>query len=455
MTLRRNAAFSVIEVVISGLGLFFIYRSVLAELGLSMLGVWSLVLATTAFGRMADVGIAAGLARFVAGALAEEAPEQAILYMRTAFIAVSGLMALVALVLWYPLSRALSLALSDTELALARDLLPWALLTFWALNLKGVLDACLIGAHRADLKSLATMAGMGLQITASLLLVSGFGLFGLAWAQAGQYALSIALSFAFIRFLPILRGGAGGWFSGPLFREMLGFGMKLQIGTIANLLFEPASKIVLGHVGGTAILGLYEMAYRMVYQARSVAIMAQSTVLPRLVELGRRADGDLRQFFLRTCQISALAAGGLMLATLAAAPAISWLWMGSINADFLHMTALLCLSWGINVLATPAYYLGIATGRVMPNVIGQLLAGILAPVLAYGLGLGFGAMAGIWGVAIGRLIADLLPAVYNRPDGRWDSAVISLRANLLAVLLIAAASTTLALSAVSLAGGTS
>ena len=59
MTLRRNAAFSVVEVAVSGLGLFFIYRNVVSELGVAMLGVWSLVLATTAFGRMADVGLAA------------------------------------------------------------------------------------------------------------------------------------------------------------------------------------------------------------------------------------------------------------------------------------------------------------------------------------------------------------------------------------------------------------
>lgn len=49
MTVRRNAAFSVVEVAVGGLGLFFIYKNVVSELGVAMLGVWSLVLATTAW----------------------------------------------------------------------------------------------------------------------------------------------------------------------------------------------------------------------------------------------------------------------------------------------------------------------------------------------------------------------------------------------------------------------
>lgn len=451
MTLRRNAVFSVVEVAVSGLGLFFIYKNVVTELGVAMLGVWSLVLATTAFGRMADVGLAAGLARFVAGSLAEKDPAKARLYLRTGFIAVMVLMGGVALAMWYPLSWSLSIALKGEELALARELLPWALVTFWALSLKGVLDAGLVGVHRADLKSLATMAGMVLQIVASLLLVGPFGLLGLAWAQTGQAVLSILLMLVQLRLVPVLRHAKpGGRFSWVLMREMLGFGVKLQIGTIANLLFEPASKIVLGHVGGTAMLGIYEMAYRMVYQARSVAIMAQGTVLPRFVELGRRGDDGLRLFFLRTCRVSALAAAALMLMVIVASPLISRLWLGWIDADFLTITALLCMSWGINILAAPAYYLGIATGRVMPNVLGQLLAGILAPALAYALGLGLGAMAGIWGVVIGRLVADLLPAACNRPDDRWDSAVLTRKENLLVVLVIAAASVALSCAAVPL-----
>lgn len=451
MSVKRNAAFSVAEVAVSGLGLFFIYKNVVTELGVAMLGVWSLVLATTAFGRMADVGLAAGLARFVAGSLAEEDPAKARLYLRTGFIAVMVLMGGVALAFWYPLSWSLSLALKGDELALARDLLPWALVTFWALSLKGVLDAGLVGVHRADLKSLSTMAGMVLQIVASLLLVGPFGLLGLAWAQTGQAALSILLMLVQLRLVPVLRRvEPGSWFSWVLMREMLGFGVKLQIGTIANLLFEPASKIVLGNVGGTAMLGIYEMAYRMVYQVRSVAIMAQSTVLPRLVELGRKGDDGLRLFFLRTCRASALAAAGLMLLVIVASPLISWLWLGWIDAEFLTITALLCLSWGINVLAAPAYYLGIATGRVMPNVLGQLLAGILAPVLAYALGLAFGPMAGIWGVAIGRLVADMLPSACNRPDGRWDSSVLTRSENLLAVIFITIASLALSQAALPL-----
>ncbi|WP_225026148.1 lipopolysaccharide biosynthesis protein [Xinfangfangia pollutisoli] len=440
--IRRNALFSGVEVIVGGLGLFFIYRNVVAELGVAMLGVWSLVLATTAFGRLADVGIAGGLARFVALSLAEEDATQAVLYMRTAFVAVAGIMGVIALLFWAPLSWSLAFALEGSDLALARDLLPWALLSFWALNLKAVLDACLLGVHRADLKSLSNMAGMVLQIGASLALVGPYGLTGLAWAQAGQFGFALILSVIQLYSVAPLRGmgPVQGWFVPRLFRQMLGFGVKLQVGTIANLMFEPLTKIVLGHVGGTTMLGIYEMAYRMVYQVRGIAIMALRAVIPTFVTLLHKDPEALRLFFLKTCRVSALASFGLMGGTVLASPLISWLWLGHVDLTFIQLTGILAVSWAVSVLAAPALYLGIAEGHVTANMIGQISAGIIAPSLAYAMGLGFGGMAGVVGVLAGRLVADLLPSIYNRPGGRWDSAVITRIENLAVVLGVGAIS---------------
>jgi O-antigen/teichoic acid export membrane protein len=426
MRLRRNAIYAVMEVVASGVALFLIYRNVVQVLGVSSLGIWSLVLATTAFGRVADIGISAGLARFVARAIAEDEPYKAIAYMRTGAITVAATMGLVALLGWYPLWLALGWSLKGHELDQAREVLPWAILTFWLLNLKAVGDASLLGLQRVDLRLISSIVGTATQVCASLALVKPFGLVGLAWAQAGQYIPVLGLVMFFLwRMRPATpKSSLGVWFSWPIFRELFGFGAKLQVGTVANLMFEPACKIVLGNMAGTAVLGTFEMAYRMIYQVRSIAIMAIQTTVPAFAELDARKSEKLPELFEKVCRVAALATAPLMIMSIVASPFISSIWIGSINPHFVFLSAALAIGWSINVLSSPAYFLGIADGRVWPNIVGQILSGILAPIAVYILGVTSGGLVAALGVAFGKIPGDLLPAFMIRPLGSWRHSAV-------------------------------
>jgi len=418
------------------LGLFVIYRAVMIELGVSMLGVWSLVLATTAFGRLADVGISAGLARFVARALETGGEAEAAVYTQTAFVSMAAIMAVVAVVGWAPLSVALGFALEGEELAIARALLPWALATFWMLNLNAVAAAALLGMHRSDLRSIANIAGMALQIAVSLLLITHWRLLGLAWAQAAQYVLAVTIAGAFL-YRGRLLGGAPA-FSWPAFRELIGFGSRLQLGTIANLLFEPASKIVLGHVAGTATLGVFEAAYRMVYQARNIAVMALQNLVPAFTSLQARSTAELTALFRKSSRIAALGGGGLMAAAVIASPLVSIVWLGQFNADFVQLTALIAVCWVVNIVAAPAYFLGLATGRIGANVGGQILTAAISPLSGYVLGHAFGGIGAIVGILAGKVAGDVLPAVFNRPTADWRDAAIANPFNIAATAVVTA-----------------
>jgi len=434
--LRRNAIFSVAEVLLSGLGLFFIYKNVVSTLGVSLLGVWSLVLATTAFGRLADVGISAGLARFVARELAKGEAGAPQGYIETGMLAVAAIMGVLALVAYWPIYFALGIALHGQQLDLAREIVPYALLTFWMLNINAVTASALLGLHRADLRSISNICGMVVQVGASLALVRGFQLKGLAWAQTAQYVVAIALSWAFV-----LRAVPGASLvprrlQANLFRELLGFGAKLQIGTIANLLFEPTTKIILGHIAGTSTLGLYELAYRMVYQVRGIAITALQNLVPAFANLREKDPAALGALFRKTCRVAALVSAPIMGAVVVGAPVVSLIWIGAYNAEFVRLAALLSLCWSINILAAPAYFLGMGTGEVNVNVSGQVLTGILSPVAAYLLGSHFGAYAAVGGVVAGKAIGDMLPAYFNRPSDRVGDAAIFYGPNAISFALI-------------------
>lgn len=423
--LKKNAAFSIVEVLVSGLGLFLIYRNVVAVLGVSMLGVWSLVLATTSFGRLADIGIAAGLSRFIAKACSGSKPDAAPRYFLTGLVSVALIMGVVALIGWWPLHSALSLALSGEELQTARKLLPWALLTFWLLNVNAVTASTLLGLERADLRAITTIAGMCVQIAATYLLIHRWGLQGLAWAQALQYILAIALSCIFL-FRMSMFNPAGHWFSLKILKELAGFGAKLQIGTIANLLFEPASKIVLGHVAGTTTLGLFEMAYRMVYQARNVAIMALQNLIPAFVSRLNDSN-ETSTLFLKSNRTAALGGAMLMCGIIIASPLISVMWLNHFDPIFCQLVGIVAFGWLVNILSAPSYFYGMATGRINSNIIGQVLTGLLSPTLGYVMGIIWGPMLAVTGIIVGKILGDLFAPIFNRPHGDIQNVVKSHR----------------------------
>lgn len=434
MKLKRNSIFSVVEVLVSGLGLFLIYRSVVAELGLAMLGVWSIVLATTSFGRMADLGIAAGLARFIATARGEGNLPRAGAYFWTGLASVTMLMAVVTLVAWLPLHAALAIALGGGQLEAARGLLPWALLTFWLLSINAALSASLLGLQRADLRAVVSISGMILQVAASYLLVKRWGLLGLAWAQTAQYILAIGISLTMIVALRAIPMRVA--FTRSAFKELIGFGAKLQVGTISNLLFEPLSKIVLGVVAGAATVGVFEMAYRMVYQVRSVAIMALQNLVPAFAELQQSAPERSLALFVKSNRIAAASATLLMSAIVIASPLISLVWLRSYSVDFVLFTCLVSLCWTVNVLCAPSYFFGMATGRINANIGGQVLTGVLSPLLALMLGRWGGPAWAVLGVVAGKAIGDALPAIFNHPGEGWSCATILMPSTFGAVALV-------------------
>ncbi len=425
MKLRRNALFNGAEVIINGICLFLIYRHVLDVLGVAMLGVWSLVLATSAFGRAADLGISGGLARFVARALGEEQPQQALVYIRTGMIFMAVVMATVAFASWWPLSTWLGLALSGTELEVAREVLPWAILNFWFLMVKAVLDSALTGVHRADLKAVAGIAGVLSQLGLTYLLVVNHRLLGLAWAQIAQFVVAILLEVVFMLTVARLRASGAAWFSRPAMREMFGFGLKLQLGSVANLTFEPVIKTAIAAIAGTHVLGIFEIAYRMSYQVRNIATMALQPTVATFAAIRARSEAETMVLFRKVTRGASVATAILMTGVAVGSPLISWLYLARVDPLFVYASALMGVMWGSTILVSPAYYYGIAIGRVAPYVVGEFVAVATSFLSVIILGQGGSVAAMVVGVCTGKLLGSLLLGTLTRPTVDWAGAIVT------------------------------
>jgi hypothetical protein len=97
----------------------------------------------------------------------------------------------------------------------------------------------------------------------------------------------------------------------------------------------------------------------------------------------------------------------------AASPLISYLWIGHMTSVFIRFTVVLSACWFANLVAAPAYLLGVASGRIWWNLAGHIVATGGAFLAAYALGRLFGAT----GVAVGGgamlAIGSLLSMIMN------------------------------------------
>lgn len=395
---RRNAAWAIAEVAASALVLFFLYRVIVGQLGVKALGIWSLVLATTSLGRLADLGTAAGLGRFVAIAGARQEKDKTVVYVETAIVTNLLLYSAIALALWAPAFYALSLTTSGEVLATARALLPFSLLSFVLIGVASATTGAIVGQQRSDQKSIIVIAGLVLQFLASVALLPYGGLRALAWAQIAQYALVICLGW-----MLFLRNHRGSWtFRLPhrwhrgVFRELIGFGAKLQAATIISFLLDPTVKFLMTTYGGLEALGFFEMAQRLVLQVRQIIVMPNQVLMPGFVHLMETQPQRVEPLYHRAMTLSLVGGFALLGSVALASPIICYLWTGHVTAIFVHFTVILAASWLANLIAAPAYLLGVASGRIGWNLWGTLIS-LTGTLVA---GMLFGRLFGAIGIAV-------------------------------------------------------
>jgi len=390
--LRRNAVWAVFEVLGSSLALFFLYRIVVRHLGIEALGVWSLVVATTSLGRFADLGTAAGLGRFVATAQARQDTGRTIDYVETAVVTNFLLYLGIALLLWGPAWYGLSLVMEPHALASGRQLLPYSLLSFVLVSVSSATTGAIVGQHRSDQKSMISLAGTLTQLFVSLLFVARYGLPALAWAQIVQNMVVIAASW-----LLFLRNHFGAWaFRLPVhwrkdvFRELIGFGMKLQAVSIAGMLYDPAIKFLMSSEGGLKFLGYFEMAQRLILQVRQLVLMPNQVLVPGFAHLMESEPEKVGPLYHRAMVFSCLFGLPMLGGVTLLSPLISYVWIGHVEPRFVLLVVILSAGWFVNLMGAPATLLGMGIGRVRWNVLSACLTTAGSCVLGYALGHFFG-----------------------------------------------------------------
>lgn len=424
--ISNNILATVTQVLISGVVFFVLYRYLYEKLGVEQIGVWSLVLAATSISRMGELGLSAGVVRFVAYALGRNDSQHAAAVVQTVALTLGVFMAGL-LFLGYPLFLGiLTYFLPTHGVAIALDILPYSLVSLWGLVVLGIFSGGLDGCMRMDLRSLLIGVSHLAYLGMTFILVPHFGLKGVAMAQVIQSLGTMVLMWWLLRRqlreLPVVPM----CWSISVLRQMIAYGVNFQIISIMSMLFDPLMKALMSRFGGLEALGYYEMANKLILQGRALIVEASRIMVPAIASVQDSDIGRVTRLFVTSYRMTfyvAVLFYGLLGVSITS---ISMLWLGHYQTEFILFALLLNFGWFVNTLVGPAYFSNLGSGNLRLNMVSHVIMGGGGVFSGFVLGTNYQGIGVVIGVVLGLVVGSMfLLIAYIKTTGLvWGRYIV-------------------------------
>jgi len=406
-----NASMSVVQVVAISGTFFVLYRLLLDTIGVEQLGIWSLVLATTSFAQIANLGISGGIVKFVAKYVARSEVRNVYDVIQTAVISI-GILVGVVLCAGYPFIKWVLLrAVPDSSAGDVVQLLPYSVLSLWLGMVTGVFQSGLDGFQKIYIRNFLNIGNSALYALSCVALAPRYGLIGLAYAQVITSVVMLIVSWISIKkYLPELPIIPHQW-NTTLFKEIIAYGVNFQVMSVVAMLCDPITKVFLGKFGGLSMVGYFDMANKMLQQFRALIVSANQVLVPAIAGLQETTPKKIHSVYLTSYRLLFYLSFPLYSLAIISLPTISRIWIGRYEGVFVVFGTMLGIGWLLNILNAPAYFSYLGIGDLRWNVISHLTAGLLNAGLGYTLGTAYGGIGVVWGWVVSLALGSSVPYV--------------------------------------------
>jgi O-antigen/teichoic acid export membrane protein len=413
-----NAIISVMQIIAVSLLIFILYRYLLNTIGIKLLGIWSLVLATTSITQIANFGLSGSVVKFVAKYIARGEDENVSDVIQTATLSAAVIISVILLIGYPVIKWIVGIVVPKEFLYHAIIILPYALLTFWLMMITGIFHAGLDGFQRIDLRSILLIVGTALHLLLCFVLVPAYGLLGVAYAQVIQGLVILISSWLFLKkCLPSLPIIPHRW-KKEIFKEISCYGINFQIISIAVVFYDPITKGLLSKFGSLAMVGYYEMVSKMIQQFRALIVSANQVLVPAIADLHERNPEMIKDVYLTSYRLLFYLLLPLYSMIIVCTPIISELWIGYAEEVFILFSILLTIGWFFNTLSVPAYFAYLGIGELRWNVAGHIMIGLLNVGSGFLLGTFYGGtgivIAWVSALSLGSIMIHLSYHIKNR-----------------------------------------
>jgi O-antigen/teichoic acid export membrane protein len=414
---QRNALYSASQVLVTTVVAFGTYAIVSRSLGLQVLGLWSVTVALCAFVSVADLGIGGSMVRFIAVYRAAGDHARARVTAVTALGSVGVMTAAVASVGFLLGAHAIGRVIPAHEISIARQLLPFALITASINAISETVLGGLEGCEQYKQRATSVVAGSLTLVTVLALGLPRLGDVGIGVAFVAQSVVVLTCGTLFLGRALGLRGHVGRLLQLETLHPLLAMGWRLKLISFANLLLDPVTKLLVLKVGGSEMSGLFEIASRLPAQLRALLVASMQVTVPRFASLSGRANTEL---YRKIVELAFIGGTTAFTALILALPLLSVVLLGRFDSTFVLFASVLGLSWFVNVLSAPAYFAFIGMGELRWNLIGHVTMGLVNAILGYFGGVVAGAVGVVSGACVAIAIGSLVHTVaFGLARGEW------------------------------------
>lgn len=384
--IARNSMFSIVRFVVLLPLPIIVLPFMLGQLGDVYFGLWALFATFITYTQLADFGMGLALTKYVAAYAARAEWRDVLRATNTVFFFYMA----VALLLGVLLAAASPLLVrlvpggSAVTGEMLMALVALAFVTF-AINLTfGAFGSVLQGLQRLDITNLVSFgASVGLYAGIVAVLAFGYGLAGIL-----VLSMVLALATAAIQVWMVYRLVPGyrlriTTFDRSYLRSILGYSLNVQGGTLAALLFDPATKLILTRFLGVASVTQYEVGTRITTQLRNLFAVALLPLFPGVSHMdageGRARVAAVYRRSARYVIIFGLPAYLLLIIV---APWLLNAWLGPGYTDASLVMRIMTLGWFISLIAMPPYLILQALGHARLCMTTHVVQGVLNVGLA-------------------------------------------------------------------------
>lgn len=385
--LLLNSIAAIGQVLVVGILYFVLYRYLLDTIGIELLGVWSLIIASTSLALLANFGISTSIVKFVSTYFTRKDFDhlKKLIFTSTIFIVITY--TVISILILFLGVLILPYFIEKKYLSVALEILPFSLISLIINAVSGVISSCLDGIQKNYLKSYIVSFSTLLLFGLSLLLTPNFGLKGLIFAQIFQAIIVLILSVYYLsKSIPGILTLRWNW-SAVLFKEIINYGLKMQALSFMQMSFEPVTKAMLSKFGGLASVGYYEMASRLVTQLRGLLVSANQVIVPVVAEAKEINEKQIKELYIKTFSLILLFNVVLITGILIVIPAVSYIWIGKLIPFFIFAVIINSLAAFVNICSNPAYFSYLGEGKLNWLIYSYAVITILNPLLGYLLGL--------------------------------------------------------------------
>lgn len=406
-----NAIISSTQVVITGITFFLIYRYLLDQLGANLLGVWSLIVATSSVASLANFGLTSGLVKFVAEYNVLNKHSELYRLVFTSAISILILLVFASVLIFFLSKYFLVYFVGDSNITIALGILPFSLICLILNSLGGIFTSILEGFQKNYLRHTFYIIGLLAFSLLCLVWVPKYGIYGVTFAQIFQSVIILLFSSTVAlkshKIYPTKLSQIWGW-DKSIFKELTSYGSKFQLVSVCQMLLEPTTKMILSKFGGTSTVAYYEMAARLVGQVRALIVSANQVMVPIIAEKSVSCKDHLKNIYIKTFKLILFIEVPLIILLIICVPMISSVWIGYIEPKFTTILYILLFSSLVLILNGPAYFGILGEGKLNIMVRTFILAVIFNLLFAYIFTL---YLSPTYGAAIGSATVSIISTV--------------------------------------------